>query len=124
MISIILSIISILSLITTQFENNTLIIISLIFSFIVTGISVGSYALISIRDLCLTKDNLAERMNHIGSFIPTILVIAFLLKVIINLLFFEIKEQYFYDNHISFFIYMSWIFFIFNSICYLLNEKK
>lgn len=124
MISIILSIISILSLITTQFENNTLIIISLIFSFIVTGISVGSYALISIRDLCLTKDNLAERMNHIGSFIPTILVIAFLLKVIINLLFFEIKEQYFYDNHISFFIYMSWIFFIFNSIGYLLNEKK
>ena len=74
-------------------------IISLSFSFIIIGISIGSYALISIRDLCLSQENFSERMNHIGRFIPIILVISFLLKFIINLIFLYIKDLFLLQNY-------------------------
>ena len=122
-ISIILSIIAILSLITIEYESFFLKIISLSFSFFIIGISIGSYALISIRDLCLTNSNYAERMNHIGLFIPLILVISFLLKVAINFIFLILKDWFNFETF-YFYFFMAFIYFIFNLLGYYLQENN
>ncbi len=98
-------------------------IISLSFSFIIIGISIGSYALISIRDLCLSQENFSERMNHIGRFIPIILVISFLLKFIINLIFLYIKDLFSLQNY-YFYLFMILLYLSFNLIGYYLKEEK
>ena len=122
-ISIILSIIAILSLINIEYESFFLKIISLSFSFFIIGISIGSYALISIRDLCLTNSNYAERMNHIGLFIPLILVISFLLKVAINFIFLILKDWFNFETF-YFYFFMAFIYFIFNLLGYYLQENN
>ena len=122
-ISTILSIITILSLISIEFNNFALKIISLSLSFFIIGISIGSYALISIRNLCLTNSNSADRMNHIGLFIPIILVIAFLIKVIINLIFLLIKDWLKLENF-YFYLFMAFIYLFFNLLGYFFQEEN
>ena len=122
-ISTILSIITILSLITIEYDNFYLKIISLILSFFIIVISICSYALISIRDLCLTNSNFADRMNHIGLFIPIILVISFLIKVTINLIFLIIKDWFNLQNF-YFYLFMAIIYLIFNLLGYFLQEDN
>ena len=114
---------SILGLLLINEKNLIIPIIALIFALVISGISVGSYALISIRDLCLTKGNLSDRMNHIGLFIPIIIVISYLIKFIINLLFFEIYDGWLEkDYEYIYFIFISFVYLIFNLLGFILNE--
>ena len=114
---------SILGLLLINEKNLIIPIIALIFALVISGISVGSYALISIRDLCLTKGNLSDRMNHIGLFIPIIIVISYLIKFIINLLFFEIYDRWLEEKKdYIYFIFISLIYLIFNLLGFILNE--
>ena len=72
----------------------------------------------------MTKGNLSDRMNHIGLFIPIIIVISYLIKFILNLLFFDIFPFSSEYNKYYYIIYLAFIYFIFNLLGFILRKDN
>ena len=66
-------------------------------------------------------------MNHIGLFIPIIIVISYLIKFFLNLLYFELYYFCFNNKviyHHYYIIFMAFVYLIFNLLGYILSEKN
>ena len=72
----------------------------------------------------MTTGNLSDRMNHIGLFIPIIIVISYLIKFILHLIFFDIFPFPEEGKGNYYIIYMASMYFIFNLLGFILRKDN